>query len=121
VTCEKCNAPLVIGAFPFCPHGSSTLSAVGDDIPGGMVAENGFNTPQVFYTKSDHRRALAAKGLEVGAKWVPGDKHLTRWDAVDAQTLENARILVSRQRSVGTEPPIVCETAQFTARTVEAE
>jgi len=71
-----------------------------DTIEGGQVFENGFETPQIFYSHSAHRAALAARGCEIAAKWVPGDKHLTRWDVPDAKTLENAAVLLTR----GTQP-----------------
>ena len=71
-----------------------------DEINGGGGAwfENGFETPQFFRTHSEHIRALAEKGLEIKAKWAgPNDKHLTRWDAVDAYTLAAAASLVGRR------------------------
>lgn len=94
MTCDRCGARMAIGDFPFCPHGAMSLRVVGDDVPGGFWAENGFETPRKFYSKSEHVRALAAEGLEIRAKWAgPHDQHLTRWDAVD---LEAATALVSR-------------------------
>lgn len=70
-----------------------------DDVPGGFWAENGFTTPTWFPSKSAHESALKAQGLEIRAKWAgPQDKHLKRWDAPSAKTLEDARILLSRGR-----------------------
>lgn len=98
MTCEACGAEIVIGDFPFCGgknrHGRSTLSTHPDDIPGGRMFENGFASPRRFDSHSAHRRALAAEGLEIRAKWAgPHDRHLTRWDTVD---LDGAAALVSR-------------------------
>jgi hypothetical protein len=91
--CEKCGTVLSVGDYPFCPHPRGSQTVVGDDIPGGQIFENGFATPQKFYSHSEHRAALAALGREPAPKWVPGDKHLTRWDTVD---LEAAAVLVTR-------------------------
>jgi len=84
---------LQVGDYPFCPHGSGSQTVVSDEIPGGQWFENGFRTPQKFYSHSEHRKALAALGREPQPKWVPGDKHLTRWDSVD---LEGAAALTMR-------------------------
>lgn len=94
MTCDKCYQEIELGAWPFCPHGRGTNTVVGDDIPGGRVFENGFSEPTKFYSHSEHRKALADRGLEIRAKWAgPNDKHLTRWDSVD---LEGAAALVTR-------------------------
>lgn len=97
-TCAKCGEALRVGDFPFCPHGPvRNVAVIGDDIPGGQWFENGFDTPQKFYSHSEHRAALAARGLEIRAKWAgPQDKIMSRWDAVSADQLEKARELVSR-------------------------
>lgn len=94
MTCDKCGTELVIGDYPFCPHGRGSNTVVGDDIPGGQIFENGFATPQKFYSKSEHRRALDARGLHVVAKNAgPEDKICPRWDTVD---LDAAKELVQR-------------------------
>ncbi len=93
-TCECCGATYETPDWPFCPHGRGAMSVVPDDVPGGFIAENGFETPQVFYSRQAHRDALAARGLEIVAKWAgPEDRYLTRWDTVD---LDKAAALVSR-------------------------
>ncbi len=104
--CPDCGGELHIGDFPIC-HGDPTKhargvnSVIGDEIPGGQLQENGFSTPQVFYSKADRRRALAAKGLEERVRHVtlPGtDKapHTTDWGR-GTVNLEAARALVERQ------------------------
>ena len=103
--CETCQHEIRVGDFPFCPHGSNAASIVGDDVPGGFTVENGFNTPQTFFSKKAHRDALAARGLQVAAKWAgPNDKHLSRMDIPCQQTLENAKILLTRGTSPRAEP-----------------
>jgi len=91
--CDACGVELQVGDYPFCPHGRARGVVIGDDVPGGFIAENGFAEPRLFYSKSAHAKALAAENCAVGARWVPGDKHLTRWDTVD---LDNARALTLR-------------------------
>ena len=97
--CPECGAVLRVGDFPFCPHEPGSQSVIGDEWPGGKEFENGFETPRTFYSRSEHEAALAARGLEVRAKWVPGDKHLKRWDVPSAATLESAKTLLSRKKS----------------------
>lgn len=90
---------MAVGDWPYCPHGTrGAYSNIPDDVPGGFWAENGFDTPQKFYSHSEHRRALKERGCQIAAKWAgPLDKHLINWAAgIDAVTLENARVLVSR-------------------------
>lgn len=99
--CEKCGGVIRISDYPFCPHGPTRLSIHGDDIPGGMVVENGFDTPIRVYSHSEHRRRLAERGCEIGAKWAgPHDQHLINWAAgMDRQTLANATALLTPRPS----------------------
>ena len=75
---------------------SGSQAVHGDDIPGGMWVENGFEEPIKVFSHSEHERRLAEEGCEIRAKWVPGDKHLTRWDIPCETTLKNAAELLSR-------------------------
>lgn len=80
MTCDTCGHTLRIGDFPFCPHGSGKAAVIGDDVPGGFWAENGFDRPRKFYSKRAHVAALAAEGKELRPKWAgPQDRHLSRW------------------------------------------
>ncbi len=98
--CPTCGAPVEL---VWTAHRRMIIT---DDIPGGQWFENGFDRPRKFYAHSEHRRALAELGREIAAKHAgPLDKICQRWDAVDAQTLENARVLVSRGRMKGAEDP----------------
>lgn len=99
MTCDRCQQELQVGEWPWCPHGQASSAVIPDDIPGGQWFENGFATPQKFYSHSAHRAALAANGLEIAAKYAGDgyDKHLTDWGAgIDAKTLDNARVLLER-------------------------
>lgn len=93
--CEHCGHELRVGDWPHCPHGRGSFINVPDDVPGGFVVENGFDEPTRFYSHSEHRAALAARGMELRPKWAgEHDKHLTRWDSVD---LDGARAMLERQ------------------------
>lgn len=91
---------------PSCPQcGAATerlwvgepVSIQRDEIPGGQFFENGWAEPRRFDSHSAHRKALAAEGLEQRVRWAgPNDKHVSRMDIPCAQTLENARILLTR-------------------------
>lgn len=80
-----------VGQWPFCRDGQghetfvpAHLAVIDDSIPGGMVIENMGPTPLTFYSKSDYRREMKARGLvnKVEHVGVPGtDKspHTQRW------------------------------------------
>jgi len=94
VTCDRCGMELTVGAWPFCPHGVSHQSVIGDDIPGGFVQEHFGHEPETFYSKK--AMALRAKelGLEPMVRWAgPNDRHVTQWVAVD---LAGAEELIAR-------------------------
>jgi hypothetical protein len=100
--CDECGEEVRIGDWPFCPHGPSTLTVVPDDVPGGFIAENGFDVPTRFDSHSAHVRALAERGLEIRAKNAgPDDRICPRWDTVD---LDGAAQLVCRGRSARPQP-----------------
>jgi hypothetical protein len=70
VTCNKCGHTLEIGQYPFCPHERTTGAAVHDDsIPGGLLVPHAIchddGTPKRYYSKSDIRKALRAKGYVI--------------------------------------------------------
>ena len=102
------------GDTPNCPDcGQSTCSAKserpqshfvhGDDIPGGMVLENLGRHPIKVYSHTERKQAMLKAGLELREKFspmpgtdldpagIPNPKGY-----MDPQTLENARILLSR-------------------------
>jgi len=97
MNCESCGQSLVVGDFPFCPHGTAHLSTVGDDIPGGFVQENFGNQPEVFYSKKAMLRRADELNLRQKDQWAgPGDRYLSNWSAISPKTLEDARILLER-------------------------
>lgn len=118
MTCSKCSAPLAVGDWPFCPHGSHRLSIQRDDVPGGFVVENAWREPRKFYSQSEYEKALAADGMELRPHYVPGSKHLSNWATMDPQTLENGRILVSRQAKAKNDPTVTLDTLTWANRTV---
>lgn len=69
--CDKCGVELHLGQFPFCPHPMGANSAIGDDLPGGVLIEHGIcnddGSPKRYYTKSSMTKAAKAKGLHQGA------------------------------------------------------
>lgn len=70
--CTKCQCPLAIGDWPFCPHGPvRNFTVRPDSIPGGMVIENLGPKPQTFYSKSDYKAAMAAAGVRPFVRHVP--------------------------------------------------
>lgn len=109
--CEQCGQIVHIGEWPFCPHGLGVNNIEPDLVPGGFTVENGFDAPRTFYSKSEHRAALAAEGCELRVKWAgPHDRHITRWDIPSAKTLEDAKILLSRGKITG---PVVSEETPY--------
>lgn len=57
----ECHGPMAEGSF----GSGRTVQIITDDVPGGFVVENGFSSPQKFYSKSAHRAALSEKGLRI--------------------------------------------------------
>lgn len=118
VTCDRCGAELVVGSWPWCPHGQGSYTNVPDDIPGGFVVENAWREPRRFYSQSEYEKALAADGMELKPHHVPGGK-LANWATMDPYTLENARILAERQATTkaSREADVKLETLTWTTRT----
>jgi len=100
--CEKCGRLMQLGEWPFCPHGVGASSVRGDEID-VVIENNGTSEPIRFRSREVLRRHLAAYKREPFVRHVPvpgSDKspHTTDWSkgSIDAQTLENARVLLSR-------------------------
>jgi hypothetical protein len=67
---------------------------------GGQTIENLGHEPVTVYSRTELKEAMAKAGVEQKIKYVPGDKYLTNWAmGIDAQTLANAAVLVTRQGS----------------------
>ena len=123
--CEVCGYELHIGDWPFCgrgrDHAPSHLVTIGDDIPGGQWIENLDHQPMLFYSKKAIRDEADRRGLRLRDQWAgPHDKYLSNWGAaIDANTLENARILLSRSSAGSQKPPATkLETYKGEIRTV---
>lgn len=108
MTCEKCGTPLTIGTYPFCPHGSARVVAIEDSIPGGQVIETIAHEPMTFYSK----KAIVAAADQHGLR--PTDRFPSWRGVIDAKTLDNARVLLSRGSQTAT--AITCHTASFTVK-----
>lgn len=104
--CEHCLQIFRVGDWPFCPHGVGHSNVNGDEIPGGQWQENGFRTPQKFYSKKERIRALAAVGLEERiCNAGVHDKIVARMVTMDPYTLWAAGELAKRNGgSKGKEP-----------------
>ena len=99
MTCPTCGIELVVGSWPFCPHGRGSYTAQPNDIPGGLTLENLGHEKVTVYSRSELRRELKARGLVEMVRHVPvpgSDKspHTTSWVGVN---LEAGRILAERQ------------------------
>ncbi len=73
--------------------------AQGVDLALKVIAWHVWNSPveAAVGAAREHIRALAEKGLEIKVRWAgPHDRHVSRWDAVDAYTLAAAKSLVER-------------------------
>lgn len=78
-----------------------------DEIPGGMVCENYGPTPVTFYSHSERRKYMGAHGLREKETFcpMPGTDRDPQGipnpkGYVDPKTLENAAVLLTRQRGV---------------------
>lgn len=80
-----------------CPLEAQPAHAVQQDsIVGGQWFENGFSTPQKFYSHSEHRKALDREGFMIAPRYVENNKvGMTNW-AAGTVDLEGATALVSR-------------------------
>ena len=115
--CDKCGHELKVGDYPFCKGGHGPMRQAiqtNEQFIGGVTIENMGDTPVTVYSREEYKQAMESRGLEQKIKYVPGDKYLTNWAAgIDAQTLENARVLMSRCVRVGTEAdPAALQTFQ---------
>lgn len=108
-TCDRCFKTLTdgehgVGVCPYEPR-SRQVAIVTDDIPGGQTFENGFATPQTFYSKSAYYRALSELGCSIKEKFCPTpgtDKDpagvQNSRNYVDPYTLANVTELLSRSK-----------------------
>jgi hypothetical protein len=119
VTCQTCGQDFGVGQWYQCPHDQYRGTAVPDDVPGGFWVENAWTDPRKFYSQSEYKSALAADNKMLAPRWTQGSKHLDRWVTMDPQTLENARILVSRHSKVSQPKDVRCETLSIRSRVLD--
>lgn len=78
--CTDCGKELIVGDWPWCPHGTTHhYTNIRDEFVGGFVQEHFGPTPEVFYSKSAMARRAKELGLEPMVRHVDGDKHVSRW------------------------------------------
>lgn len=69
MTCDKCGEELIVGDWPWCPHGSGTNNVIQDSIEGGIMIKHGIcnedGTPKRYDSKKAIRDAAASKGLMI--------------------------------------------------------
>jgi hypothetical protein len=116
MTCDACGQELQLGDWPFCPHGhKGSYTNFRDEIVGGVTVENYGPQELTFYSHSERRRYMAEHGLRERERFAPmpgTDKDPqgipNPKGYMDPQTLENARILLSRNGKgpVQEEPPL---------------
>jgi hypothetical protein len=106
--CDRCGRVVELGDWPFCPHGRAASAVIGDEID--MVVENnGTPDPIRFRSREAMKKHLDAYHLSPMVRHVPlpgTDKspYTSDWSrGIDPQTLENARVLLSRQ-GAGAQP-----------------
>lgn len=122
--CTKCGAAVGSGEYPFCPHGVVELAMIErDEIPGGIICENYGPHPIRFDSHSQRRRYMKEHGLHERGKFSPmpgtdidpqGIPNPAGY--MDPQTLENARVLLTRSGQSGHSGTL--EFRNLTAETV---
>ncbi len=106
VRCEKCQAVLVVGSFPFCrgnpsDHQRGVATVVGDEIDVWQV--NGTRHPIHFRSRLERARWRKEHGYRVYDTGAGGQSAAI----TDAQTLENGRYLVTHRQMIDAEEPDV--------------
>jgi hypothetical protein len=86
--CEKCGKELIVGEWPFCPHGVGNSNVIGDDIPGGLEIRHGLcnedGSPRKYYSHTEIKKEAKRRGMTNRVEHKPlkgSDKspHTTRW------------------------------------------
>jgi hypothetical protein len=124
-----------ISDWPFCPHGKrGNFTNFRDELPGGLWMENLGPKPIKVYSHTERKRIMAERGLDLLEKFCPmpgTDKDPqgipNPKGYMDPQTLENARMLLSRQGEPkrpfdAIEDGVICDlfSGQLTERDVIA-
>jgi hypothetical protein len=116
-TCDECGERVVVGGWPWCPHGPYGGTAIGDELVGGFAQENFSENVEIFYSKKAMLQRADELGLQPFVKHAgEHERHLVNWAAgATEKQLRDAAILLSRGR-VETKTPAVCETLQTSVR-----
>lgn len=114
--CGKCGE-IIAGRWPFCPHPQRDGAAMinRDEIVGGFVQEHFGHEPETFYSKSAMLRRADQLGLQPFVRQL---ERIREGDYIDAKTMDNARILVSRGSRGKDADPARLETVQTSVRTL---
>ena len=101
--CPTCGRCLQVGDWPFCgrgrDHAPASVTVMGDEFPGGKTFEHLDHEPITVYSKSELQREMDKRHLRFSDRYHPNDGPDWR-AAIDPQTLENARALVSRVTTI---------------------
>lgn len=119
MTCQTCGWALRVGDWPFCgrgrDHAPATVSVIGDEYPGGRTFEHLDHDEVTVYSKTELRREMDKRNLRHADRYHPHDGPDWR-KAIDPQTLENARALLTRDTQTHGETVVRCETLQTEVR-----
>jgi hypothetical protein len=96
--CDRCQALLEVGDWPFCPHGRGAAVVVADAIPGGLVIENLGPEPVKVYSETERRKIMKERGLVDAVRHRPGSPLTSNWNTPSAQMLKDGADLVSAER-----------------------
>lgn len=107
--CSECGQRVLIGDWPFCPHGRGVATVIPDAMDHTQI--NGCKTPIRFRSKSDRKAWLKANGYEEFVRHVPlpgSDKspHTSDWSrGYDDYTANYKRELLERAFAQKASPP----------------
>jgi hypothetical protein len=104
-TCADCGITYGLGASPWCSHKHEPMSSVRQPAvtyPGGLTLYNMGPTPVTVYSETERQSLMRERGLREAVYHIPSpdsdqSPQTRSWDTPCAYTMEQARILVSRQ------------------------
>ena len=116
--CTACGETLRPGDWPFCPHGASQFSAIGDEFVGGFVQTNFGHEPEVFYSKKAMLKRADELGLQPFVKHSGAhETQVTNWAAgATEKQLRDAAVLLSRGSQKPTAADARCATLETSIR-----
>ena len=96
---------------------SRAPGVIRDEIPGGFVQENFGHKPETFYSWSSMRQRADALGLMPFVRQLESGKETAY---IDAKTMDNARVLLTRGARPRTATEIRCETLETQVRELKS-